>query len=122
MAALLPALFVAFLAASWMLIPFGIAEPGQPDGLGPFAVMWTLGELAWTLWTFARRRHDDVLAGPRSVAFVIVTAGIALGSASGIRLSELREYDKAAWMLAIVVTLGCRAGRYWLKQGARAPA
>ena len=120
MAALVPALLVALFVSAWMLIPFGIAEPGHPHGFGWLAVHWAVGELAWTLWTFARRRHDDVLGGPRLVALVIVMAGIALGSASGIRLSELRQYNNAAWMMAIIVTLGCRAGRYWLKQGAKA--
>ena len=119
--ALVPAFVVALVVSGLMILPFGIAEPGQPHGFGPLAVDWALGELAWTLWTFVRRRHDDVLAGPRFVAFVIVIAGIAIGSAAGIRLSDLRHYNKAAWTMGIIVTLGCRAGRYWLRQGARAP-
>ncbi len=100
----------------WALLefPFAFAEPGQAHGWGPTALLWGVGELGWTIWVFFRRRREPILRGTRWAAFAIVSAGLAAACAIGPFLQDRREYDAGAWVSAVLLMVGCRAGRYYL--------
>src|SRR3954471_5694092 len=71
---------LAYLMVSAVLfLPFGMAEPGQPHGLGGLGLLWAFGEWCRTWWVFVRRRQVAASASQRrqALAIVLVTSGVA---------------------------------------------
>lgn len=117
-AALALEVFAAFVVSAILFLPFGIAEPGQPDGMGPLVLVWSVAELLWSLWSFARPRFRFVRPGPRLGALAIVTMGIVVGSVAGLKLSDGRAWNAACYAMAVANIVGCQFGRYFLRTGA----
>jgi len=105
---------VSFGLWAFLALPFGIAEPGQPHGLGPEAMFWGVGEMAWTTWKFIRRRREKIAGRVRWAAFAIVSVFLAAALYIGPYLQNRREYNAGAWAAAVLVIAGSWIGRYYL--------
>ena len=103
----------------FLFLPYGLAEPGSPDGDGFFAAMWILVELPWTWWAFVRRRYDqEITASRRAIAVGVAAVSVVMAFVIGERYADEREWDTAAWAGGIVAIVGLRASRYILTRRA----
>ncbi len=116
---ILAILTIAMLVHLWvcavLVLPFGMAEPGQPHGWGPLAVFWAIGESCWTWWKFARGRSDAIPTSTRLMAAAAAFLILLVGDASAMGLSDSNKWDAAAWVGGLVAIAGCRASRYLLR-------
>lgn len=102
-----------------LILPYGIAEPGSPDGDGFFAAMWLCVEVPWAWWAFVRRIYDrEITPGRRAIAVAVAAVSVAMAFAIREHYEGEREWDTAAWAGGIVAIVGFRASRYILTRRA----
>ena len=105
------------MASMFILVPFSMAEPGQPDGWFFPAVLWSVGEAIWTWWVLVRR--DAPVPSHRWQAAVLLPVGLFLANLAGIRLLDQRATWEASLAVAGFAGVAvCRAARYWMRQPA----
>lgn len=114
------ALVAAVGVALLLMIPYGIAEPGQPHGWGPEALLWSIGECAWTWWVYVRRTPPAPPPARRWQAVAVVVALVVVGATIGLRLQARSAWEASAWVAALATTAGCRLGRWRLRADAAA--
>ena len=110
--------FAYFLLTSILIIPYGMAEPGQPDGPTLPLLIWSLVELTWTWVAFARRPRKALegffrVARPR--ALVTVAAAALAGGVGGLFLVLNTFYVAGPVVSAGLTTAGCWMGRFHLR-------
>ena len=112
--------FVYLLLTGVLLIPYGMAEPGQPDGAPALLLVWPPLELAWTARAFARRPRK-ALEGffraerPRAVSTVVATA--LVGGIAGFFLIYYNDlYVAGPIVSAAITSAGCWMARFHLRR------
>src|SRR3954471_23166070 len=84
---------LAYLMVTAILwLPFGMAEPGQPHGLGGLGLLWAFGEWCRTWWVFVRRRAVPVSTSQRRQALTIVLLASGVAAWAGLSLQGRSAY------------------------------
>jgi len=105
------------VASMFLMVPFLIAEPGQPTGWFLPAVLWSLAESMWTWWVLVRRGAP--VPSHRWQAAALLLAGLFLANLTGFSLLD----ERATWEAGLAVAgiggvVVSRAARYWMRQPA----
>jgi len=105
------------MASMFILVPFSMAEPGQPDGWFFPAVLWSVGEAIWTWWVLVRR--DAPVPSHRWQAAALLMVGLFVANLAGFRLQDERATWEASLAVAGVGGIAVsRAARFWMRRPA----
>lgn len=105
------------VASTFLMLPFLIAEPGQPTGWFLPAVLWSVGEAIWTWWVLVR--GDAPVPSHRWQAAVLQLLGLFLANQAGMRLLDERATWEAGLAVAGIAGVAVsRAARYWMRRPA----
>ena len=105
------------LASMALMVPFSMAEPGQPDGWFIPAVFWSVGEAMWTWWVLVRR--DAPLPSHRWQAAALLLVGLFLADLAGFSLLDKRATWEASLAVAGITGIAVsRVARHWMRRPA----
>ena len=105
------------MASMFLLVPFSMAEPGQPTGWFFPAVFWSVGEAIWSWWVLVRR--DAPVPPHRWQAAALLMIGLFVADLAGIRLLDRRATWEASLAVAGIAGIAVsRAARYWMRRPA----